>query len=55
MMDANQDVLDGVMCRQLRKKDMMMREVVHGATDTREQKTYFKVKLAIDSIWASKK
>ena len=53
MMDANEDVIDGVMCRQFPKEDLLMREAVHAQTGEKGPHTYFKGKLAIDGIWVS--
>ena len=53
MMDANEDVVDGVMCRQLREEDINLREVVFAHTQTKGPKTYFRGKDAIDGIWVS--
>ena len=53
MMDANEDVVDGVMCRQLSGEDLKMREVVHSTTRERGPKTHFKGSIAIDGIWVS--
>ena len=39
MMDANEDVIDGVICRQLRRADVGMREAFHKVT--KEKKTQY--------------
>ena len=53
MMDANEDVIYGVMCRQLRKADVGMREAVHVATKCKGPNMYFKGSEAIDGIWTT--
>ena len=53
MMDANEDVIDGVMCRLLRKADVGMREAVHKVTAGKGPNTYFKGSEAIDGIWTT--
>ena len=53
MMEANKGVIDGVMCRQLRKADVGMREAVHTVTAGKGPNTYFKGSEAIDSIWTT--
>ena len=53
MMDANEDVIDGVMCRQLRKADVGMREAVHAVTTGKGPNKYFKGSEAIDGIWTT--
>ena len=53
MMNANKDVIDGAMCKQLNKADLNMRELVFSQTRTRDPKTYFKGTVAIDGIWVS--
>jgi hypothetical protein len=53
MMDANEDVIDGAMCKQLGKDALKMREVVYSQTNRRGPKTYFKGQVAIDGIWVS--
>ena len=50
MMDANEDVIDGVVCRQLRKADVRMREAVLTVTAGKGPNTYFKGSEAIDGI-----
>ena len=50
---ADEDVVDGVMCRQLREEDINLREVVFAHTQTKGPKTYFRGKDAIDGIWVS--
>ena len=49
MIDANEDVLDGITCRQLRKADVGMREAVHTVTTGNGPNT-FKESEAIDCI-----
>ena len=53
MMDADKDVIDGAMYKQLSKADLNMKEVVFSQTKVRGLKIYFKEKVAIDGIWAS--
>ena len=53
MMNANKDVIDGAMCKQLNKADLNMRELVFSQTRTRDPKTYFKGTVAINDIWVS--
>ena len=53
MMDANEDAIDGVMCRQLRKADVGMREAVHTVTTGKGTNTYFKGSEVIDGIWTT--
>ena len=50
MMDANEDVIDGAMCRQLGEEDLNLREVVFSHTRAKGPKTYFQGKDAIDGI-----
>ena len=42
MMDVNEDMLEGMMRRQIRHKDTGMREVVHSFAGSEGPKTYFK-------------
>lgn len=53
MMDANEDVIDGAMCRQLSGKYFTMSEAVYSATRTRGPSTNYKGSKAIDNIWVS--
>ena len=53
MMDANEDVINGAICKQLSGEDLNLREVVNYHTGTRGPKTYFRGKDAIDGIWVS--
>ena len=50
MMDVNEDIINGAMCKQLSKTDLYMKEVVFSQIKARGPKTYFKRKVAIDSI-----
>ena len=50
MMDADKDVIDGAMCKQLHKADLNIKEVVFSQTRTRGPKTYFRGSVAIDGI-----
>ena len=52
-MDANENVIDGVMCRQLRKADVGIREAVHTVTAGKGPNAYFKGSVAIDGIWTT--
>ena len=51
MMNANKDVIAGMMCRQLSNKAIGMREVVHSSTGVRGPNTHFLGQLAINGIW----
>ena len=53
LMDANEDVIDRSMYKQLSKADLNMKEVVFSQTRARGPKTYFKGKVDIGGIWAS--
>ena len=53
MMDANGDVIDGALCKQLHKADLSMNEVVFSQTRRKGPKTYFRGSVAIDSIWVT--
>ena len=53
MMDANEDVVDGAMCKQLGGEDLNLREVVYSRTEAKGPNTYFRGKDAIDGIWVS--
>ena len=50
VMDANEDVIDGVMCRQLRNADIGMRKAVHGLAAGKGPNIYFKGSEPIDGI-----
>ena len=50
MMDANEDVIDGAMCKQLNRAVLNMKEVVFSQTRTRGPKTYFGGSVAIDGM-----
>ena len=54
LMDANEDVVDGAMCRQLSSGDIGIREVVHSVTGAKGPNTHFKGVDAIDGIWVTK-
>ena len=51
IMDANENVLHGPMCKQLVTDDLKMREVVHSATPGAGPKTWFRGSESIDGIW----
>ena len=53
MMNANKDVIDGVMCKQLNKEDLSIKAVVFLQTRTKGPKTFFKGTVTIDVIWVS--
>ena len=53
IMDVNEHVIDGAMCKQLTGKDLQMREVVHSETKGPGPKTWFGGKDPIDDIWVS--
>ena len=53
MMDANEDVQDGAMCKQLRGDDLKMMEAVGTQTPGDAPKTWFRGSEAIDGIWVS--
>ena len=53
MIDANKDVVDGAMCKQLRKAYLNMKEVVFSQTRTNGPRTYFRGSVAIDGIWVT--
>ena len=50
MMEANEDVINGIMCRQLRNADIRMREAVHEVVAEKGPNTYFKGSKPIDGI-----
>ena len=51
MMDANEDVTDGAMCKQLRNADVGLQEAVHAAVDGKGPNTYFRGSDPINRIW----
>ena len=53
MMDANGDVIDRAMCKNLSKGDLNMKEVVFLQTRTKGPKTDFKGTVTIDDVWVS--
>ena len=53
MMDANEHVINGALCRQLRGEDLRMSEAVHACTPGDGPKTWFRGKDSIDGIWFS--
>ena len=53
MINANEDVIDGAMCKQLNRVDLNIKEVVFSQTRARGPKTYFRVSVTIDGIWVS--
>lgn len=54
MMDANENVLQGHLCRQLQADDIDMVEVVHDQVPGEGPKTWFRGKESIDGIWATR-
>ena len=42
MMDANKDVIDGALCKQLHKADLSMKEAVFSQTRRKGPKIYFR-------------
>ena len=53
MMDANENVVMGVMSRELAQEGIDMKEAVHGMTEGLGPKTHFRGKESIDGIWVS--
>ena len=53
MMDANEDVTDGVMYRQLRNVDINMQQAVYAVAAGKGPNTHFKGSEPIDGIWAT--
>ena len=53
IMDANQHVIYGAMCKQLAGDDLQMREVFHSETKRQGPKTWFQGKDPMDGIWVS--
>ena len=53
MMDANEDVTDGAMCKQLRNADIGLQEAVHAAVDGKGPHTYFRGSDPIDGMWTT--
>ena len=53
MMDANEHVEDGIMCRQLKEGDLNMTEAVHQQASGSAPKTFFRGSYAIAGIWVS--
>ena len=53
IMDANEHVIDGAMCKQLAGEDLQMREAVHSETNSPGPKTWFRGADPIDGIWVS--
>ena len=53
MMDANEPVLDGCLCKALQGEDLMMQEAVHSVMPGPGPNTHFRGKDAIDGIWYS--
>ena len=52
-MNANEEVIDGAMCKQLNKAGLNMKEVVFTQTRREGPKTYFRGSVAIDGIWVT--
>ena len=55
IMNANKDVLDRVMCRQLKGGDIGMREAVYTAVGARGPNAHFKGTDTINGIWETRK
>ena len=53
VIDANEDVIDGALCKQVRKTDLSMDEAVFSQTRRKGPKTYFRGSVAIDGIWVT--
>ena len=53
IMDANENVLHGAMCKQLTQEDLQMREVVHSETAGSGPKTWFRGSESINGICVS--
>ena len=53
MMDANENVLDGNMCKQFKEDDIRMVEAVHSQEPGHGPKTFFRGQQSIDGIWVS--
>ena len=51
MIDANENVVDGVMSKRLAEEEMDMREAVHQKVAVKGPKTNFQGKESIDGIW----
>ena len=51
MMDADKDVIDKALYKQLYKADLSMKEVVFPQTRRKGPKTYFRGSVAIYGIW----
>ena len=50
MMDANEDAVDGIICRQMGSGEIGMQEAVYSTTGVKGPNTYFKGALAINGI-----
>ena len=53
MMDANEHVSDGKMCKQLRQSDNGMHSAVDTTTPGTSPNTWFRGKIAVDNVWFS--
>ena len=53
MIDANEDVIAGAMCRQLSRTDLNMKKMVFSQTRAGGPNTYFRGTVAINGIWVS--
>ena len=53
IVDSNEDVTDGVICRQLRSADIGMREAVHAAMGGKGPNTYFRGSEPINEMWTT--
>ncbi len=51
MMDANENVVDGVMCKKLMEEGIDMRETVYQQVADRNPKTHSRSKESIGGIW----
>ena len=52
-MDANEDVIDEIMCKQLNKANLAMTEVVFSQTRRKGPKMFFRGSVAIEGIWVT--
>ena len=50
-MDANANVVDGVLSKMLAKDNIKLKEAVHSVTSGHGPKTHFRGKESIDGIW----
>ena len=54
MMDANENVISGHMCKQLGEADIGLVEAVHDQIPGKGPKTWFRGNKAMDGIWVSR-